>query len=104
MKEIVKEGRMKMRGLAKMGDQAMESLGTEARGGQDSDSKRRRELLLLRREEGAASATKGGGSCFCYEGRKEMLLLRRGGGSCFCYEGRRELLLLRERMRRELYY
>ena len=38
------------------GDQAMESLGTEARGGQDSDSKRRRELLLLRREEGVASA------------------------------------------------
>ena len=37
-----------MRGLAKMGDQAMESLGTEARGGQDSDSKRKRELLLLR--------------------------------------------------------
>ena len=57
---------MKMRGLAKMGDQAMESLGTEARGGQDSDSK--------------------------------------GGRSCFCYEGRRELLLLRERMRMELYY
>ena len=57
---------MKMRGLAKMGDQAMESLGTEARGGQDSDSK--------------------------------------GGRSCFCYEGRRELLLLLERMRRELYY
>ena len=55
-----------MRGLAMMGDQAMESLGTEARGGQDSDSKRRRELLLLRREEGAASATKGGGSCFCF--------------------------------------
>ena len=49
-----------------MGDQAMESLGTEARGGQDSDSKRRRELLLLRREEGDASATKRGGSCFCY--------------------------------------
>ena len=47
-----------MRGLAKMGDQAMESLGTEARGGQDSDSKRRRELLLLRREEGAASASR----------------------------------------------
>ena len=77
-----------------MGDQAMESLGTEVRGGQDSDSKR-------------------GGSCFCYEGRKEMLLLRReagaasatkGGRSCFCYEGRRELLLLRERMRRKLYY
>ena len=39
---------MKMRGLAMMGNQAMESLGTEARGGQDSDSKRRRELLLLR--------------------------------------------------------
>ena len=56
VKEIVKEGRKKMRGLAKMGDQAMESLGTEARGGQDSDSKRRRELLLLRREEGVASA------------------------------------------------
>lgn len=65
-----------MRRLAMMGDQAMESLGTEARGGQDSDSKRKRELLLLRRE----------------------------GGSCFCYEGRKELLLLRERMRRELYY
>ena len=69
-----------MRGLAMMGDQAMESLGTEARGGQDSDSKRRRELLLLRREEGVASATKRGGSCFCYEGRKEMLLLRREAG------------------------
>ena len=40
------------------GDQAMESLGTEARGGQDSDSKRRRELLLLRREEGVASASR----------------------------------------------
>ena len=60
VKEIVKEGRKKMRGLAMMGDQAMESLGTEARGGQDSDSKRRRELLLLRREEGVASATKRG--------------------------------------------
>ena len=58
VKEIVKEGRMKMRGLAMMGDQAMESLGTEARGGQDSDSKRRRELLLLRREEGVASASR----------------------------------------------
>lgn len=50
-----------MRGLAKMGDQAMESLGTEARGGQDSDSKRRRELLLLRREEGVASASREAG-------------------------------------------
>ena len=55
VKEIVKE---EDEGLAKMGDQAMESLGTEARGGQDSDSKRRRELLLLRREAGAASATR----------------------------------------------
>ena len=64
-----------------MGDQAMESLGTEARGGQDSDSKRRQELLLLRREEGAASTTKGGRSCFCYEGRKELLLLRREEGA-----------------------
>ena len=50
-----------MRGLAMMGDQAMESLGTEARGGQDSDSKRRRELLLLRREEGVASASREAG-------------------------------------------
>ena len=55
MKEIVKE---EDEGLAKMGDQAMESLGTEARGGQDSDSKRRRELLLLRKEAGAASASR----------------------------------------------
>ena len=49
-----------MRGLAMMGDQAMESLGTEARRGHDSDSRRRREELLLRREKGDASATKGG--------------------------------------------
>ena len=55
-----------------MGDQAMESLGTEARGGQDSDSKRRRELLLLRRGEGDASATKR---------RRELLLLRREAGA-----------------------
>ena len=49
-----------MRGLAMMGDQAMESLGTEARRGHDSDSRRRREELLLRRETGGASITKGG--------------------------------------------
>ena len=48
-----------MRGLAMMGDQAMESLGTEARRGHDSDSRRRWEELLLRRED------------------KELLLLRR---------------------------
>ena len=41
--------------------------------------------LRLEEKAGTASATK-------------------GGRSCFCYEGRRELLLLRERMRRELYY
>ena len=65
-----------MRRLAMMGDQAMESLGTEARGGT---------RLRLEEEAGASSATKGGRSFFCYEGRKELLLLR-------------------ERMRRELYY
>ena len=53
-----------MRGLAMMGDQAMESLGTEARRGHDSDSRRRREELLLRREAGGASATKGDGRSF----------------------------------------
>ena len=59
-----------------MGDQAMESLGTEARGGQDSDSKRKRELLLLRRE---------GGSCFCYEEKAGVASATKGGGSCFCF-------------------
>ena len=67
-----------------MGDQAMESLGTEARGGT---------RLRLEEKAGAASATKGGRSCFYYERRKELLLLRReegaasatkGGRSCFC--------------------
>ena len=33
----------------------MESLGTEARGGLDSDSRRRREELLIRRETGGGT-------------------------------------------------
>ena len=36
--------------------------------------------------------------------RGDKTQTRREGGSCFCYEGRRELLLLLERMRRKLYY
>ena len=36
--------------------------------------------LRLEEKAGTASATKGGRSCFYYEGRKEMLLLRREEG------------------------